>query len=163
MKIRIFALCSFICLFFALKTKATTIAPIDTTIKHAVTEIYTESDLLPFNIWQNKPFKDVDTTIDKLEFYTNHYTLGNPGLPYVPIVFNSAPTPLGFFYGNDYLTDYVRNDTSVRYYNTRAPYLNFFYITDPMIHQYLDLSLTQNIGKKFNFAVEFHRIRSDRL
>ncbi len=160
MKLRLALLFCLLSLLFGSVAHANSPLPVDTTIKHTITEIYTEKDLVPYNIWQTKKYADVDTTIDRLEFYTTHYTLGNPGLPYVPVIFNSTPQPLGFFYGYDHLTDYVRNDTSVRYYTTRAPYLNFFYITDPMIHQFLDLSLTQNFGKKLNIALEFHRLRS---
>jgi len=161
MKIRLFVLFAFISLFFAPQLKAGASLPIDTTVKHTITEIYTEGNLVPYNIWQLVPYKDVDTTLDNLEFYTTHYNLGNPGLPYVPIFFNSTPAPLGFFYGKDNLSDYFRNDETIKYYDTRAPYLNFFYITDPQIHQFLDLSLTQNFGKKFNVGFEFHRNRSE--
>jgi len=150
---------SFCCLFFALQTKADEM-PIDTTIKHNVTDIYTEGMLVPFNIWQQNSYS-VDTTLDYLENYTTHYNLGNPGLPAVPVIFNSTPNPLGFYYGNDHISQYVRNDTSVRYFDTRAPYLNFYYVTDPQIHQFLDLTLTQNFGKKLNVAIEFHRLRSE--
>lgn len=158
MRVRLLLLFS-ACLLFGLSAKAQTAA--DTTVKHAITEIYTEKNLLPYNIWQTKPYTVVDTTIDRLEFYTTHYYLGNPGLPTVPVIFNSNPQPLGFFYGYDHITDYMKTDTSIHYYKTRAPYLNFYYVTDPMIHQFLDLSITQNFGKKLNVGVEFHRFRSE--
>jgi hypothetical protein len=132
----------------------------DTTVQHIVTNIYTESMLEPGNIWRTGNWT-TDSTLNKLEQYTQRYSLGNPGLPLVPVVFNSAPSPLGFFYGKDYLTDYFYSDSSIRYYNTRAPYLNFFYVSDPQIHQYLDLVLTQNITKKLNAAITFKRIRSE--
>ncbi|MGP8216029.1 MAG: putative porin [Bacteroidia bacterium] len=149
-----------ICSLLAIEARADMPGPADTTVRHNVTDIYTEGMLVPYNIWQKNSFT-VDTTLDRLENYTNRYSLGNPGLPIVPVIFNSAPTPLGFYYGDNHLGDYIRNDTSARYYNTRAPYLTFYYVTDPQIHQFLDLTLTQNFGKKFNLAVEFRRVRSE--
>ena len=160
MKKGLLILHSLICLFFAPVLKAGNNPPIDTTVKHDVTNYYTESMLVPFNIWQQKSYS-IDTTLNNSEIYTTHYSLGNTGLPYVPVLFNSCPQPLGFYYGEDYLSEYFKNDTTVRYYHTRAPYLSFFYVTDPEIHQFLDLVLTQNFAKNFNVAIGFKRVRSD--
>jgi len=150
----------FISFFFVSLVKAYSIAPVDTTIRHDVTLGYTRAMLSPYNIWEKESWK-VDTNLNNLEHYTTHYSLGNPGLPYVPVIFNTAPAPLGFYYGPDYLSGYFKNDESLMYYNTRAPYLNFFYVTDPQIHQFLDLILTQNFGKKLNVAIGFKRVRSE--
>src|ERR1700685_2456400 len=88
-------------LFIVSGISARSVGPIDTTIKHDVTLGYTLGMLSPFNIWEKESIK-IDTNIDELEYYTTHYSLGNPGLPYVPVIFNSAPSPLGFYYGPDY-------------------------------------------------------------
>ncbi|HTA84568.1 MAG TPA: putative porin [Bacteroidia bacterium] len=159
MKKRFLIVCCIFNLLFISGIKAS-VGPIDTTIKHDVTLGYTLGMLSPFNIWEKESWK-VDTSIDDLEYYTSHYSLGNPGLPLVPVIFNCTPSPLGFYYGPDYLSSYFKNDSTLRYYNTRAPYLNFFYVTDPTIHQFLDLTLTQNFGKKLNVAIGFKRVRSD--
>jgi len=132
----------------------------DTTVKHVVTRIYTQAMLEPSNIWKTGVWAP-DTELHRLENYVSHYSLGNPGLPLTPVIFNGNSNPLGFYYGKDYLTDYFYSDSSLRYYDTRAPYLNFFYVTDPQIHQYLDLVLTQNVMKNLNVAITFKRIRSE--
>gem|GEM_PF-1490312 len=160
MRKRPFIVCCVFILCLVSGIKARSVGPIDTTIKHDVTLGYTLGMLSPFNIWEKESIK-IDTNIDELEYYTTHYSLGNPGLPYVPVIFNSTPSPLGFYYGPDYLSGYFRNDSTLKYFTTRAPYLNFFYVTDPTTHQFLDLVLTQNFGKKLNAAINFKRVRSD--
>lgn len=126
---------------------------------HNITTIYTEPGMAPFHQWQQPPWT-VDTTLNGLQNYTSQYTLGNTGAPYVPVIFNSNLSPLGFYYGSNYLEPQLFCDSNIRYYNTRAAYTKFFYVTDPKIHQFVHFIHSQNIGKKFNFAIEFQRTRS---
>jgi len=126
---------------------------------HNITTIFTESTKIPFNQWQKQPWT-VDSTLYNFQDYIPQYTLGNTGLPYVPLIFSTNPNPIGFYYGNNYLGYQLFSDSTIRYYNTRAPYTQFYYVTDPMIHQFFHFLHTQNIGKDFNFALEFHRTRS---
>ena len=127
--------------------------------QYNITTIYTEPGREPFHQWQNPPWT-VDTTLHGLQYYTSQYSLGNTGSPYIPLVFNLHPNPVGFYYGDNYLTPQIYSDSNIRYYNTRAPYTRFFYVTDPKIHQFIHFIHSHNIGRNFNFTLEFQRTRS---
>lgn len=126
---------------------------------HGITTIYTEPGMAPMHQWQ-KPAWTVDTTLNGLQYYISQYILGNTGAPVVPVIFCTPINPVGFNYGNNYIAQQLYTDTNIRYYNTRAPYTKFYYVTDPKIHQFIHFIHSQNIGKNFNFALEFQRTRS---
>jgi len=127
---------------------------------HDITTIYTEPSVSPFNQWGRKSWT-VDTTLYNFQDYTQQYNLGNTGSPYVPLLFSTNLNPIGFYYGHNYLEPQFYSDSTIKYYHTRAPYTLFFYVTDPMTHQFFHFIHTQNIGKNFNFALEFQRTRSE--
>lgn len=132
-------------------------------VKHTVTYSYTESMFAPYNIWAQNGWQNrrsTDTNLNNFEVYTNRYNLGNTGLPYVPILFNSDLQPMGFYYGQDYISHNFFADSSLRYYDTRAPFTQFYYVSDPQIHQFFQFTHAQNFGKNLDFAFGFKRIRS---
>ncbi|HTA28396.1 MAG TPA: putative porin [Bacteroidia bacterium] len=132
--------------------------------KTPLTYSFTESMLAPGNIWAQYGWQNMhttDTTLNNFQIYTTHYNLGNTGLPYVPVLFSNALQPMGFFYGEDYVNYNFYTDSSVRYFNTRAPFTQFYYISDPQIHQFFRFTHAQNFGKKLDVAIGFKRIRSE--
>lgn len=132
--------------------------------KSPVTYCFTESTLAPGNIWAQYGWQNMhstDTTLNNFEIYTSQYTLGNTGLPFVPVLFNTPLQPMGFFYGQNYVDGYFYADSSVRYFNTRGPYTQFYYVSDPQIHQFFQFTYAQNIGKNLDIAIGFKRIRSE--
>lgn len=132
--------------------------------KSPLTYSYTESMFAPANIWAQNGWENMhstDTTLNNFEIYVTQYTLGNTGLPYVPVLFNPGLQPMGFFYGQDYVSNNFYADSSIRYFNTRAPYVQFYYVSDPQIHQFFQFTYAQNIGKNFNVSLGFKRIRSE--
>jgi hypothetical protein len=132
--------------------------------KRPLTYSYTESMFAPNNIWAQNGWQTMhptDTTLNNFEIYTTHYNLGNTGLPYVPVLFNADLQPLGFYYGQDYVSNNFYSDSSLRYFDTRAPYVQFYYVSDPQIHQFFRFTYAQNIGKNFNISLGFKRIRSE--
>lgn len=132
--------------------------------KSAVTYSFTQSMFAPGNIWAQNGWQTIqttDTTLNNFEIYNTHYNLGNTGLPYVPVFFNADLQPVGFYYGQDYIRYNFYSDSSVRYYNTRAPYTQFYYVSDPQIHQYFRFTHAQNFGKHLDVSIGFKRIRSE--
>jgi len=132
--------------------------------KRPLTYSYTESMFAPGNIWAQNSWQTMhptDTLLNNFEVYNTHYTLGNTGLPYVPVLFNAGLQPMGFYYGPDYVSYNFYADSSVRYFDTRAPYVQFYYVTDPQIHQFFQFTYAQNIGKNFTISLGFKRIRSE--
>lgn len=132
--------------------------------KLPVTHSFTESMFAPGNIWAQNGWQTMhitDTSLNNFEIYTNHYNLGNTGLPYVPVLFDPSLQPMGFYYGNDYVSNNFYTDSSLRYFDTRAPYVQFYYVSDPQIHQFFQFTYAQNIGKNLNISIGFKRIRSE--
>ncbi len=132
--------------------------------KRPISYSFTESMFAPDNIWAQNGWQNMhttDTTLTNFETYITHYTLGNTGLPSVPVVFNQDLQPLGFYYGKNYVDNYFYNDSSIRYFDTRAPYTQFYYVSDPQIHQFFQFTHAQNFGKNLNIALGFKRIRSE--
>jgi hypothetical protein len=132
--------------------------------KTPLTYSFTESMFAPNNIWAQNGWQSMhitDTTLDNFQIYTTHYSLGNTGLPYVPVLFTQDLQPMGFYYGQDYISNNFYSDSSVRYFNTRAPYTQFYYVSDPEIHQYFQFTHAQNFGKNLDIAIGFKRIRSE--
>jgi len=132
--------------------------------KRPLTYSYTESMFAPSNIWAQNGWQNIhgtDTMLNNFEIYTSHYNLGNTGLPYVPVLFNADLQPMGFYYGQDYISNNFYTDSSVRYFDTRAPYVQFYYVSDPQIHQFFRFTYAQNIGKNFDLSIGFKRIRSE--
>ena len=153
----------FLLLLFGLNSSASVNKDTTASSKvHNVTNIYNEDALAPYSIWHQRVW-GVDTMLNNMHRFISQYSLGNTGLPDVPVIFSNSTPLLGFSYADDHLSEYIRSDSSIRYYNSRAPYTSFMYVTDPQIHQMLSLYHTQNFGKKLNVAFEFHRTRSEGL
>ncbi len=131
--------------------------------RHRLTTEYYEPAMQPSGAGYSpgKVPHGIDTGLDNFEVYTDQYTLGNTGSPVVPLIFQGQPDPLGFFYGNQYLGTSFCNDSSIKYYNSRAPYLGFLYVSDPKIQEFFDMWYTQNIGRKLNVSFGFRRIRDE--
>lgn len=132
--------------------------------KSVVTYAFTESMFAPNNLWAQNGWQTMhptDTTLNNFEIYNTHYNLGNTGLPYVPVLFNPDLQPMGFYYGEDYIRYNFYSDSSLRYFITRAPYTQFYYVSDPQIHQYFRFTHAQNFGKHLDVAIGFKRIRSE--
>jgi len=132
--------------------------------KSAVTYSFTESMFAPNNIWAQNGWQSMhptDTSLNNYEIYNTHYNLGNTGLPYVPVLFNTDLQPMGLYYGKDYISNNFYSDSSLRYFVTRAPYTQFYYVSDPQIHQYFRFTHAQNFGKHLDVAIGFKRIRSE--
>jgi len=164
MKARLYLIFSVLLLLGARPALADKSDTVRSKVKAPVTYYYTESMFAPYNIWAQNGWQNMhitDTSLNNFEIYTSHYTLGNTGLPYVPVVFNPGLQPMGFFYGQNYVSNYFYADSSVRYFNTRAPYTQFYYVTDPQIHQFFQFTHAQNIGKNLDISIGFKRIRSE--
>ncbi len=133
-------------------------------VKQPVTYYFNESHFAPYNIWAQNGWlskRITDTNLSNFEIYTNRYNLGNTGLPYIPVLFSSSIQPMGFNYDQDYISTNFFADSSIRYFDTRAPYTQFYYISDPQIHQYFQFAHAQNFGKNLDVAIGFKRIRSE--
>jgi len=164
MKARLYFIFSVLLLFTVKPALADKSDTVKSKYKRPLTYSFTESMVAPGNIWAQNGWQNMhttDTTLNNFEIYTCQYTLGNTGLPYVPVLFNPSLQPIGFYYGQDYVSNNFYADSSVRYFDSRAPYTQFYYVSDPQIHQFFQFTHAQNFGKKLNISIGFKRIRSE--
>lgn len=113
-------------------------------------------------------FHSLDTTADFFQnFNLIHRNLndnarlylGNLGLASHSLVFQES-TNWGFDLGRHAFDPYLKKIEDVKFYRTLSPYTNFYYIWNRRKEQYFELTFSQNIGPRFNYAVNFHRLVS---
>ncbi|MCP9769988.1 hypothetical protein EGI22_18955 [Lacihabitans sp. LS3-19] len=90
-----------------------------------------------------------------------HQDLGNIGTASKPILFreNTDPaTKLGY---NSFLL-YAPKPSDFKYYNTRSPYTNLFYMQGSGGHLRLDFTHSQNINERLNFTLNLSKFNSSK-
>ncbi len=86
--------------------------------------------------------------------------LGDIGTPYLNLMFKPASQP-GFITGFNPYGDYYFYNKNAKFYRAKVPY-TYFYYTQGKAGQSgrglisFDATHTQNIGERFNFAVNYH-------
>jgi len=83
--------------------------------------------------------------------------LGNLGLAYQRLVFSQYALP-GIIHNYDI---YEFSAKGIRYYNTKSPFTELFYVNGSKNEQLFGVLHTQNISKNFNVGVEFRRLGSE--
>lgn len=101
-----------------------------------------------------------DNSLHNFQNYFDRNNLGNSGSPYNDLVlkFNNA---IGFNYLKNNYSNYLYNPQSLKYYETRTPYSDLFYLTGSKKEQVFRMIFSYNIRKKWNITANFSRIRSD--
>jgi hypothetical protein len=105
-------------------------------------------------------FSLVSHNLDNFHNYLPAYTLGNSGLPFIPL----TPFQLEdsrFQYRPDHTAWYRYSTSNLLFYNTRSPYSDLYYLTGSRREQIFKMTFTLNIRPAWNVAVDFLRIRSD--
>ncbi len=104
----------------------------------------------------------IDTSLDNFQNYLPFNHLGNSGLAYNDLFYNSALTQKsGFNYYKNNYANYFFSPQKIKYYNTRTPYTDLFYVTGSKKEQIFRLIFSYNVKKNWNVTANFNRIRSD--
>lgn len=130
----------------------------------STTRYVLEKDL----ITNRKNVYRVDTLIDNFHNYNfvnrygNRYTdLGNLGTPLRP-VFYSPPPQIGTYLGIDVYDKYMYSPEDVRYFDTRSPYTNLYYVQGGLQQAMLNVDFSRNISPNWNAGISYLRLTAPR-
>ena len=113
-------------------------------------------------------FHSLDTTANGFQNFNPIHTnpndnariyLGNLGLTTHSLLFAESTT-WGFDLGRHSFSPYLKQIDDLKFYRTLSPYTNLYYIWNRRKEQYFTLTFAQNIGPRFNYAVNFTRLVS---
>jgi hypothetical protein len=113
-------------------------------------------------------FHSLDTTANGFQNFNPIHTneqdnarlyLGNLGLATQSLIF-TEPLTWGFDLGRHSYSPYLKQISDLKFYRTLSPYTNLYYIWNRRKEQYFNLTFSQNIGPRFNYAVNFTRLVS---
>ena len=91
--------------------------------------------------------------------YLKKNTLGNIGMVNNDFYYKTSRGE-GFNYGPNNYQDYFYTPSNLKFYNTRIPYADIFYVFGTKQEQYFKMTFSYNIKKNWNMSVYFSRIRS---
>jgi hypothetical protein len=110
----------------------------------------------------------LDTLLDGFHRYTPvqergfyYQDLGELATPLQPI-FYDIQQQVGMLYGNDVYSPFWFTPENVRYYDTKSPYSRAHYVQDFRGDQFIDFTLSRNIKRNFNFALQYKRMFSNK-
>lgn len=110
----------------------------------------------------------LDTTADRFQNFNPIFSnvndnariyLGNLGLATKSIAFQET-TSWGFDLGRHSFDPYLKQIDDLKFYRTLSPYTNLYYIWNRKKEQLFQFEFSQNIGPRFNYAVNFTRMVS---
>lgn len=129
----------------------------DTNVNNSVQVIYENNldSLQIFNTSLNR-FQDYNP-ITKLSTYKY---LGNLGLAHQKLILSQF-SPIGIDIGIHSFDIYGFNAKGIRYFDTKSPFTELFYVNGSKNEQLFGVLHTQNISKNFNVGVEYRRLGSE--
>ena len=108
----------------------------------------------------------LDTSLNDFQKYSIvqqsivYKNLGNLGLAYQRLVFSQFALP-GINLGIHNYDIYEFTAKSIRYYKTKSPFTELFYVNGSKNEQVLGVLHTQNINRNFNIGIEYRRLTSE--
>ncbi len=111
-------------------------------------------------------YHSLDTTANGFQNFNPIHTnindnarvyLGNLGLATHSLIFSESLT-WGFDLGRHSYSPYLKQIDDLKFYRTLSPYTNLYYIFNRRKEQYFNFTFAQNIGPRFNYAINFTRL-----
>lgn len=87
--------------------------------------------------------------------------LGNDGTP-IRNFFYQAPQKIGRQIGYFSLTPYAFDAREIKYYNTKSPYTNMYYVQNTRGFNTLRFTHSQNVKPNLNFGLDVRRLKSSK-
>jgi hypothetical protein len=103
----------------------------------------------------------IDQSLYDYQKYSSKNILGNIGQPLQEIEYQPYKTPLGFVYSINHSADYFYSPANLKFYNTRTPYTDVFYVIGTKREQLFKGTFSYNVKKNWNITADFSRIRSE--
>ena len=115
----------------------------------------------------NRQMSKMDYSLDRVQFYLPVYrsqlvnsTLGNNGTATQDL--NFKPTfNGGFNWGFSTFLPYTFELKNIQFYDAQSPFTEASYTQGGKKEAFFRIRHTQNIGKSFNFGIEFQRVNSE--
>lgn len=115
----------------------------------------------------NRQMSKMDYSLDRVQFYLPVYrsqlvnsTLGNNGTAIQDL--NFKPTfNGGFNWGFSTFLAYTFELKNIQFYDAQSPFTEASYTQGGKKEAFFRIRHTQNVGKSFNFGVEFQRVNSE--
>ena len=115
----------------------------------------------------NKPMSKMDYSLDRVQFYLPVYrsqlinsTLGNNGTAIQDLNFKPEFNG-GFNWGFSTFLPYTFELKNIQFYDAQSPFTEASYTQGGKKEAFFRIRHTQNVGKSFNFGVEFQRVNSE--
>jgi hypothetical protein len=115
----------------------------------------------------NRQMSKMDYSLDRVQFYLPVYrsqfinsTLGNNGTAIQDLNFKPAFNG-GFNWGFNTFLPYTFELKNIQFYDAQSPFTEASYTQGGKKEAFFRIRHTQNIGKSFNFGVEFQRVNSE--
>jgi hypothetical protein len=104
-----------------------------------------------------------DNSLHNFQSYLNKNNLGNNGLAYSDWGAYSglSATDFGFNYSKNNYQTYFFTPQKLKFYNTRTPFTELFYVIGSKREQLINVTFSYNVRKNWNCTVNFNRVRSD--
>ena len=115
----------------------------------------------------NRQMSKMDYSLDRVQFYLPVYrsqfinsTLGNNGTAIQDLNFKPAFNS-GFNWGFNTFLPYTFELKNIQFYDAQSPFTEASYTQGGKKEAFFRIRHTQNIGKSFNFGIEFQRVNSE--
>ncbi len=115
----------------------------------------------------NRQMSKMDYSLDRVQFYLPVYrsqlinsTLGNNGTAIQDLNFQPAFNS-GFNWGFNTFLPYTFELKNIQFYDAQSPFTEASYTQGGKKEAFFRIRHTQNIGKSFNFGIEFQRVNSE--
>ena len=115
----------------------------------------------------NRQMTKMDYSLDRVQFYLPVYrsqfinnTLGNNGTAIQDLNFKPAFNG-GFNWGFSTFLPYTFELKNIQFYDAQSPFTEASYTQGGKKEAFFRIRHTQNIGKSFNFGIEFQRVNSE--
>jgi hypothetical protein len=104
---------------------------------------------------------DLTSSLTDFHKYISKNTLGNAGLAEQNPAYRPSREQIGFKYSTNHYSNYYYHPYDLRFYNTRVPYTDLFYVIGTKREQLFKGTFSYNLKKNWNIAADFCRIRSE--
>ena len=115
----------------------------------------------------NRQMSKMDYSLDRVQFYLPVYrsqlinsSLGNNGTAIQDLNFQPGFNG-GFNWGFSTFLPYTLELKNIQFYDAQSPFTEASYTQGGKKEAFFRIRHTQNVGKSFNFGVEFQRVNSE--
>jgi hypothetical protein len=123
--------------------------------KNSITKFFTENQ---FEFTDS--LSEINNSLTDFQYYLERNHLGNSGLPYNFLFPSLSSETQNFNYSKNNYQNYFFLPEKQKFYNTRTPFTDLFYVIGSKKEQDFKMTFSYNVKKNWNVTADFFRIRS---